>query len=485
MVLEALGTLLSGKAKTVKPKKPKAEASTTTTEEADKIRASMDARETKATEREQTAKESLKEQAPAVSALGNTLVDSTKDVYANANIPTMERTELARVSAPERTAFDPSQYGRVDTSGITSTGDVARAGTYNPGEGAQFLSSLGQQLQAQSIGQGPSVASQIAAQNRESALAASLAQQASLRGGFDPAAARQIRQVAGDVQAQIARDEMTARAQEQLNAQQALTNVGSAIEDTGIAAAASDVAATGLEVQEKGIDVDSQVAAARTELEQRGQDIEMGQFAANLTSKETWQAVELELEQNFKDADLAQESNTLEFKAAVDMAMDEVNKVTNALNLVYKGNMAAMQADVNAYNDIVSTGLAQGYTMDQTRQAFEESLIREGKTLREAQLRADNAHQTAMTAYAQKVKDRQAGVLKGAVGLAGNIAGMVATGGLSSAAPTGGAGLGGLAPTIGLANRAPSPLTQTSNPATQVQSQWGLNTAPPYNGPMR
>lgn len=416
-VQESIATGLSGKAKVQKPKKPDPLFAGTTAEEADKIRGTYDAQKESALAANLKAREEMKTREGGVRAEGDALVSGVRQAYSDVNLPEMTATQLQRTAAPERATFNRGAIRDVDTSRITSTA-VGPAQVYVPGEGAQYMSSLAEQLAAQARGEGPSMAAQTGQRNREAALAASLAQQASLRGGFDPAAARQIRQSAADLQAQTARDEMTARMQEQLNAQQALGNVSQAIEQTGQAAGEQQIASTGQQIDQRGQDINAATAAAQADLEQRGQNIQMEQYMTTLSDTQNARAAEMELEQNLKQADLDSIANSANFNAAVNLAMTQAAATTGALQTAYSGNASAMRADIDDFNGLVIDALRDKQSIEAAKQQFERELIAEGKEERLAKIMAENAYRASMTAYHQAVADRQAGVIQGGMKMA-------------------------------------------------------------------
>lgn len=482
-VQESIATGLSGKAKVQKPKKPDPLFAGTTAEEADKIRGTYDAQKESALAANLKAREEMKTREGGVRAEGDALVSGVRQAYSDVNLPEMTATQLQRTAAPERATFNRGAIRDVDTSRITSTA-VGPAQVYNPGEGAQYMSSLAAQLAAQARGEGPSVASQTAQANREAALAASLAQQASLRGGFDPAAARQIRQSAADLQAQTARDEMTARMQEQLNAQRALGNVSQAIEQTGQVAGEQQLASTGQQIDQRQIESAESIARAEADLKNKGYDIEMEKFQASLQDTQFAREAELELEQNLKQADLDSIANSANFSAMVNLAMAQADATTGALQTAYSGNTAAMREDINDFNNLVADAMRQGMSIEAAKQQFERELIAEGKEESLAKIMAENAYRASMTAYHQAVADRQAATLGGVMkmGMAGAqmAMGMPPTAAAPAPAPTG--------IPMQSAQNAPAsftPMTQTNNPATEVQSNWGFDTTQPYQGPMR
>ena len=417
-VQEGIATGLSGKAKVQKPGKSDPLFAGTTAEEADKIRGTYDAQKESALAANLKARGDMKTREDAVRAEGDALVEGVRQAYSDVNLPEMTSTKLQRTAAPERATFNRGAIGDVDTSAITGQAQVGPAQVYVPGEGAQYMSSLAEQLAAQARGEGPSIAAQTGQRNREAALAASLAQQASLRGGFDPAAARQIRQSAADLQAQTARDEMTARMQEQLNAQTALGDVSKAIEQTGQVAGEQQIASTGQQIDQRGQDINAATAAVEADLKQRGQDIQMEQYMTTLSDTQNARAAEMELEQNLKQADLDSIANSANFNAAVNLAMTQAAAITGALQTAYSGNTAAMREDINDFNSLVVDAMRQGQSIEAAKQQFERELIAEGKDERLAKIMADNAYRASMTAYHQAVADRQAGVIQGGMKMA-------------------------------------------------------------------
>jgi len=78
------------------------------------------------------------------------------------------------------------------------------------------------QLQAQSMGQGPSLAGEQLKQSQAANQAATFAQLASARGGANPGMARQAMQTSAQIQGQTARDAALARIQEQMGARDQL-----------------------------------------------------------------------------------------------------------------------------------------------------------------------------------------------------------------------------------------------------------------------
>lgn len=464
---------LSGVGEPQKREKDDPVFSRTTEEEAQGIRDSY-GRQAGATQQAyEDAQGQMKTRGGQSSALGQALVDRVGQAYQGATFDPAQAAQIGAVAPRGTTQLDTSGIGRVDF------GSLPQAQGYTPGEGRQMLSSLGQQLMQQAQGQGPSVAAEQFKRANEANLAASMAQQASLRGGFDPAAARQIRQSAADLQAQSARDAAMARMQEQLNAQQAAAQVGQAIEQTGQAAGQQSIQAAAQATDQ-----------ARAELTQRGQDIEMANINASFDDLAKRDQFQADLEVSMKQADLDQVANSDNFNAAVQMAMAEASAKTGALTTAYAGDQQAMMADVNDFNEMVRDAMRQNLSINDAREAFERQLIAEGKEERVAQIMADNAHRTAMLAYSQAVKDRQAKVAQGVFGIGTNLAlttmGMPpVAGGAPTPAPAYNYG-GGVTsnvpmnPATGAPTPAYNPAPFNPNPTTQYFPE-----QQPYQGPMR
>lgn len=479
-----------------KPEKLEVEFARTPDEEANRIRTMLGGLQDKTAALPSQYDEQSRKLAPEVSALGSQLVQQAGSGY--------------REPLPERqvTTSDISGFTRpvtqVDTSGITNvnTGRIGQAQTYQGGQGRDVLSELAKQLQLQAAGQGPSVAGEQFRSANEAALAASLAQQASLRGGFDPAAARQIRQVAGDVQAENARQAAIARMQEQLNAQQALGQVGEGISRSEQVEGAQNL--------EKAVDETS----AEADEAQRTTDIaKTNATLEDAAARETYAA---NIENAWKNADFQEAANSQEFIADTNAFMAEAAAKDNASLAAYNGDVRALTYDISSFNNLVRDALNQGLTIEAAKIQFERELIQEGVDERLAQIRADNMYKAALAGYDTAMKARESGMVrKGvqAIGTAitsifgGPTAGQAAYQGIGALGPDGGGGginLSGLfggggggqqsyTPTGAPMANAPAyspnttyiPMTQTNNPATSVQNDWGLQSAPVYSGPMR
>lgn len=468
--LDTITSAITGQGEVVRPEKQKAKFAGTTDEEAAKTRGILDEEEAAKMGRIEQAQDNTQTRSDSASALGRTLVNETNKAYDDVNIGNMQRTQVSAPSDRQTVVVDRSRIdtnaalmGPVDTSAVqidrAGLDRIAAAQGYAPGQGAAAQSALLQALQQQAAGQGPSLATGQFQQAQDSALAASLAQQASLRGGFDPAAARQIRQSAADLQAQAARDAAQARIQEQLAAREQLAGVAGTMETQGLEAAQQELTARGQDVTQRQQDIgmstqEAQLAQQAKELGVTAEtaragaardvatiEADLAKTSANLQDKAFESQFQADLEVALKNADLDQVVNSAEFKAETDLAMKQAAAVTGALETAYNGDMLAMREDVEDYNALVAEAMRTGMGMDAARSEFERALIAEGKEARLAQIIADNAHQTALMQFDQAVKDRQAGVAKGLFDLGAKGATTIATGGIGG---LGGAGAGEL-----------------------------------------
>lgn len=429
-LMEGAATLLSGKPPAVRDPELETEFVKTGDERAGKIRSELDKSGERRQELTDTAAENLRQKAPAVEQLGTDLVNKVTNVY-----------EQGRSQIPDRGAATVGEYGprgvsQVDRSAVPQVDvtDRFRGEAYTQGQGADMLKNLGEMLMLQAQGQGPSVAADQFRRANEANLAASLAQQASLRGGFDPAAARQIRQSAADLQAQAARDAASARIQEQLNAQQLLRDTGVAIEDTAAEAGRQSLQQEGFGLDEKGL-----------ELQDKGYEVGMATTDAMLKDKALADEFTAGVDVALKEGDFKNQELSEEFKAMVDYTINQVNATTGVLETAYQGNKEALKEDINDFNDLVMEKLKQGLGIEQARHDFEQALIMEGVAEELAEIRARNAARISAVAFDREVKKRQAETAQGAARLGGSIAsmflpggaaaGMFASGAAGSAAP--------------------------------------------------
>lgn len=419
----------------------------------------------------------LQKVGPQASALGKTYAENVGQVDLAA-LPGLARTTVAAPGTRQVTQMDTSNIrnapvidtsgvqpvtynaGAIDTSGIAFDPNNVRQGqayTGAPNASQQFLTNV---LTQQAQGQGPSVAAAQFKAANEANLAASLAQQASLRGGFDPAAARQIRQTAADLQAKAAQDAAQAKIQEQLSAQQQLASVAATTEqqkatagsqslaqqetDVQTQTAAANVAATkaGLD---KGIqDQISSIAAgnsdralelqkvvADTELAARGQDINIEQFQANLADKATLEEYEANLRTGLAQADITSGENKLVYDTNVRVALENEMQKNDALKTIYNGDMTALKMDVDAANSLIREALSKKVSIMEAQNQLEAFFIQDGINAEEAKIRAKNGIAVAATAASNTTRRAQEALVIKGVSTAAQVGATAATGGMA------------------------------------------------------
>jgi hypothetical protein len=148
----------------------------------------------------------------------------------NLERPTMDPNAKAATAAP---------VGALEKTTIGSVADPKSAliNMSQQGQFRDYQSGLAAQLAAQAAGQGPSLAVNALKQGQEANLAATMAQQASLRGAAAPGMARATMQTAAEIQGKAAQEAAQARLAEQMQAQQLLGQVSGAAreQDIGLA----------------------------------------------------------------------------------------------------------------------------------------------------------------------------------------------------------------------------------------------------------
>jgi hypothetical protein len=149
---------------------------------------------------------------------------------ANLERPTMDPNAKAATAAPVG-ALEKTTLGTVKDP------KAALISMAQQGQFREYQSGLAAQLAAQAAGQGPSLAVNALKQGQEANLAATMAQQASLRGAAAPGMARATMQTAAEIQGKAAQEAAQARLAEQMQAQQLLGQVSGAAreQDIGLA----------------------------------------------------------------------------------------------------------------------------------------------------------------------------------------------------------------------------------------------------------
>lgn len=426
---------------TVKPVEQKAEDANYTEDDKKKLRDQASNIKTVAAEGFDPSK--YKTTQAGVEAAGANLVEAAKKNNIDPNSLTINNTQVGAAPTRATTTLDTSQIrqaGAVDksvVSPIVFDESKIRAMQLYPGDPNAQQQYLMSALQQQAMGQGPSVAqAQFAAAN-EANLAASLAQQASLRGGYDPAAARQIRQTAADLQAKAAQDAAQARMQEQLNAQTQLATVASQVEGQKQAAGTqsiqgaqtdiqSETARTTTAINSGKLALDAEVTAAAAENEARRQDTEIQKTIADLTDKASYDNFKAELDTKLKQADISSNENIVEFGRQVDVAVRNMELNNDILKTVYGENIDAFKADVALYNDLLIRNAQANISVAATELQLEQEFIKQGMDATNARIRAKNINDTAMVAYKQAEKNRDVAFTRGLVNLGATAAGTAA-----------------------------------------------------------
>jgi hypothetical protein len=452
--MSLLKSLLSGQAERVAPAKVESDVLDYTDEQKKKITEA--AAGVKKEVNEQLDPDRLKTAASGVSALGDTLMAQSAQTRLDPAAMTIDRTAVGPAPTRAVTDLDVSQIRDVGTLNLANVpaatfdeASIRRGQAYTGGEGEQYQRNLMQTLSQQAAGQGPSVAQlQFNAAN-EANLAASLAQQASLRGGYDPAAARQIRQTAADLQAKAASDAAQARMQEQLNAQNALANVAGTVEqqagakgsqsiqaqqaDTSISQAKAQTETAAADLALRG-----ETAAIEAQLRAREQDTAIQTTIAELKDGAAQQQFEGQLETILKQADIDSVESRTQFSEQVGVAVRNMELDQDVLAAVYSGNRQAFMSDVEAYNEMIKENARANISVAQSLANLEKMFIDQGMAAESAKIRAKNINDAAMVAHKQANKDRDIAAIRGGISLAAQGAAMYASGGLSGLAGGGG-----------------------------------------------
>lgn len=487
----------AGLFKTEKPAEQKVERIEKTEEEKSKLREAIDNRAAQTEGLYDPSK--LQTRQEGVSALGDALNRNTAQVDMN-QLGGVRPTTVGPIGDRQTVQFDRS---RVDTGAgqfqAQDTGPVSMDRTglgqvgYQAGEGAQAQSALLQALQQQAAGQGPSVAQQQFQQANEAAIQAGMAQQASLRGGFDPAMARQIQMSQADLQAQAARDSAQARMQEQLTAQQTLANVAGTMEGQNIDVRQQDIQQREQDIQmaerdalleqaSKELGVNAEKYRADAAARAADQEITMATEVANLQDKAISQKFEAETEALLKQADLDSAAARTEFTTKADVLSKNMIEQNANLRTAYNGDVQAFNNDVNYANQMIMAGIREGASIADMKMQLEMEFIQDGIDQENAKIRAENAHNAAMVAWKQSINDMRTGIFTNAIGGAADAAAMV------YGAPPG----TGSAMTDAILPSTSTPMQGAANPTgtlTQqnqaMQQSWGLQSAPTYSGPLR
>lgn len=463
----------------------------------------------------------VKTSAENTSALGRALVDQTQTVSPE-QLGNVERAQVSEGGTRPTVMLDRSRVdtgaGKFDTSAVdtgpvrvdrTGLEQVARTDGYQAGQGAAAQSALLQALQQQAAGQGPSLATGQFQQAQDAALAASLAQQASLRGGFDPAAARQIRQSAADLQAQAARDAAQARIQEQMQAREQLAGVAETMETQNLEAAAQDITERGqditqraqdvqlaerdalLEKASKELGVDVEKYRADSESRAAQQEIDMAKTQATLEDSAVREQFQANLERDLKQADIDSSAFELEYSTKADVAVKNMMETNASLRTAYNGDVKALHNDMMYYNDLLKEKRGQENALSAARAQLEMDFIADGLSAENAKIRADNLHRAAMVTWQQSINDMRTGIAKDALGAALDGAAMMAgmppgiASGVSDAALSGATGGGTPAPPLLSAGNQVGPAAPIMSQQQGLQESWGLESPPAYVGPYR
>jgi hypothetical protein len=386
--------------------------------------------------------DNLRTSAPGVSALGNALVngvnsnavDPNSVALANTTVAapgTREVTQIDRSNLVDVPTFDPNA---INTSGIAIDPNNIRRGEAYTGDANSQQKFLLNALQQQSQGEGPSLATgQFQAAN-EANLAASLAQQASLRGGFDPAAARQIRQTAADLQAQSARDAAQARIQEQMSAREQLAGVASTVEQQNATAGSQSIQTQATDTNtEQAVaataaakaDLDLQINEAATSLglQANEQEIKLALSDADLKDTAKTQQYQAETQTKLAQANITSEEAKLKYSTTIDTMVKNMVEKNDAVSQAYAGDSAAIINDINAANRIIEEGAKAGVAMEVLRQSLESQFIADGNNLELAKIKAKNGFESAMVARAQAINDGKAAMTLAVVNAGSKAAG--------------------------------------------------------------
>jgi hypothetical protein len=473
----ALGQALDegeGLFETPKPEEIKAQDAGRTEEQKSQLRQSLADRQQKVAEAFDPG--NFQKRQAQTSALGQSLQNNLQQVSA-AQVGNVRPTSIAAPGSRQSVA---PQFGNIDTqAGIAQTGQVdlsspqlaaLRGVNIGPGQGAAAQSQLLSALQQQAAGQGPSLAANQFQQAQEANLRAALAQQASLRGGFDPAAARQIRQSQADLQARAAQDAAQARIQEQLAARQQLAGVAGNVEQQQLQRGQLDLSARGQEAQQdvaqagitqnaQKLQLDSEIQRAASSRNVADQQIAMATTVAQLEDA----AVAQEYDANFRTA-LAQgqidaQAAAQEFDANLERVMTNMDQQNDTIRQIYQNDVEALKDDIDLANRVYLAGVQADLSIDEMKFQLENAFQQEGMDQANARVAAENAFNNAMYQRELSIKQQQqarlgaglqaigtlGGAAVGALGgnpaagaqLGGSLGG-AAAGGVTGQAPTGG-----------------------------------------------
>lgn len=435
----------SGIFDTPKPKEIKAEDAGRSEEEKSKLREMLANRQQTVNEAFDPANFQKRQQ--QTSALGQALRGDIAQVSAG-QLGSIRPTNIA---APGTRQVAAPDYSGVNTgAGVAQTGQIDFSAPQlqaqiQQGQGAAAQSQLLAALQQQAAGLGPSLATNQFQQAQESNLRAALAAQASQRGGFDPAAARQIRQSQADLQAQAAQDAAQARIQEQLAARQQLAGVAGDIEQLqqqrNQLGVEQDIAQAGITQNAQKLQLDAELERAASSRNVADQQIAMANTVASLQDS----ALSQEYDANFRTA-LAQgqiDANAAaqEFDANLDRVLQNMDQQNDAIKQIYQNDVEALKDDIDLANRVYLAGVQAGLTIDEMKFQLEDAFQKEGMQQQNARVAAENAFNTAMYQRELSIKQAQQARLGAGLQALGTLGGAAV--GAMSGNPAAGAQLGG------------------------------------------
>lgn len=360
------------------------------------------------------------------------------------NIANTDYSKIQMTPEMQAALIQGTQVGNVNPMNAANIGSIDYT---NANQSRAFQTALANQLQQQSIGQGPSVAGEQLRQGLSKNLAASQAQMASLRGN-QPLGARVAMQSAAQQRSDFNNQMALARLAEQQGAQQQLGNVSQSLrgQDLSTAGMQQQLATSNAGFQQEAGVANMNAAQQRT-LAQAQMDSAMRQRQAELIQAANQQNNQVAAQRNISQADLNQNVNLANTASAQQRAITQaqLNQQAGLSNSdrqlqfanqeagrqlqvrqmdlqrqVAQGNLSAQQAD------LLFKGMAQNAQFQQQANLANQSTVQAGNQQQlqqygintDAALRQYLANQQAAIA-ARQVQGQQ---LNAAAGILGGVA---------------------------------------------------------------